>query len=424
MRRSKYLPALNSCFLNGIQDEYIKRRGRWQTHYKQNQFNVFSPECALYCTASLLSSGHEPYKRVQSQYECLNTRADDTMLFGDSGGFQIATDKLKINWDDQKNVDTVRLGILRFLEANCNIAATLDVPTFTIGQPGFKFQTFDQCLDQTVDNLEYWMEHKDPNSKLRLLNVLQGRNEDEVDIWYNAVKDFDTQGWSFSSANSDCVYYMIRTALMLAREGQINENKKWIHVLGRTMPAVTVILTDLQNRISDLTGVDLQISFDSSSFVQAAITGSILDHEMSGDLKIRTSKMDLSYQACKDKHISLSEYTGATSVIGDAVYLDQMYIWHEKQEKWYWDVPSYAQVMAYNYELTTQLMDSAHQMWNDDHLNTVLLRVKHEIMPNVFAQPTIDGMIEELAKYKSILVNQILKYNEPVVLADNNLFDW
>lgn len=424
MRRSKYLPALNSCFLNGIQDEYIKKRGRWQTHFKQNQFNVFSPECALHCKASLLSSGHEPYKRIQSQYECLNTRGDDTILFGDSGGFQIATDKLKIDWNDPKNVDEVRLGILRFLEANCDIAATLDVPTFTIGREGFKFQTFQQCLDQTVDNLDFWMAHRDPEAKIRLLNVIQGRNEEEVDIWYNAVKDYKTEGWSFSSANSDCVYYMIRTALLLAKDGQINENKKWIHVLGRTMPAVSVILTDLQNRISDLTGVDLQISYDSSSFVQAAITGSILDHEMGGELKIRTSKKDLSYDACNGKHITLSEYTGANSVIGDAIYLDHMYIWHETEEKWYWDVPSYAQVMAYNYELTTQLMDTAHSMWDNDQMNATLLRVKHEIMPAVFSQPTIDDMIIELAKYKSILVNQILKYTEPVVLTDSGMFDW
>ena len=80
--------------------------------------------------------------------------------------------------------------------------------------------------------------------------------------------------------------------------------------------------------------------------------------------------------------------------------------------------------MAYNYEVTTILMNDAHTMYEEDHLNGTLLKVKHEILPNVFSKRTIDEMIAELAKYKGLLVNDILKYNEPVVLADHGLFDW
>lgn len=423
-RRSKYLPALNSCFLNSIQDEYIKNRNRWHSHYKPEQFNIFSPQCDVYCTESLLSAGHEPYKKEIVQYPCLQNRASNTLLVGDSGGFQIATNKLNIDWNNQKNVDAVRLGILRYLEKNCDIAMTLDVPTFTIGHPEFKFQTFDQCMSQTLENMEFWMANRNPESKLRLLNVLQGRNEAEVEEWYGKVKHYDTHGWSFSSANSDCVYYMIRTALMLAKDGELNSHKNWIHVLGRTMPAVSVILTDLQNRISNLVGTDIQISYDSSSFVQSAITATLLDHTMSSELKARTAKVDMSYEAVKDQKISLNDYTGAKTKLGSAIMLDEMYIWHEKEHKWYWDVPTYSQVMVYNYEVTTILMDDAHTMYDADHLNGTLLKVKHEILPNVFSKGTIDEMIAELAKYKGLLVNDILKYNEPVVLADHGLFDW
>lgn len=422
--RAIYLPALNSCFLNGTQDEYIKGRNRWQPHFQDHQFEIFHPDCPVYCKRSLLSAGHEPYKRVEAQYECIRARAKDTVLVGDSGGFQIATDKLKIDWAHQENVDAVRLGILRFLEANCDIAMTLDVPTFTIGREGFKFQTFDQCLEQTLDNMEYWMAHRDPDSKLQLLNVLQGRTEDEVDLWYSKVKHYNTRGWSFSSANSDCVYYMIRSALMLARDGELNADKNWIHVLGRTMPAVSVILSDLQNRISDLVENKIQISYDSSSFVQAAITGSILDHTMSGELKIRTSKIDMSYLGINGKSMTLNEYVGNDSKFGDAIRLEHMYIWHDKEEKWYWDVPTYAQVMAYNYEVTCNLMNQAHDMYEADQICGPLLRVKHEILPAVFSKETIPEMIAELTRYKRFLSTEILKYDEPVQLADNGLFDW
>src|SRR5574343_2058611 len=250
MGRSKYLPALNTCLMRGIQDEYIKERNRWLPHFKANQFDIFKEDCGVYCKEALLSAGHEPYMDVTVQYEQLANRDKSrTLLMGDSGGYQIATDKLKIKWNDPANVDKVRLGILRFLEENCNIAATLDVPTFTIGKKGFKFNTFQQCLDQTLNNMEFWMKHRVPG-KLRLLNVIQGRNETEVDAWFNAVKDYDTEGWCFSSANSDSIYHIIRTLLLLVKHNKLQEKQNWVHVLGRTMPSVSAILTDIQNRIS------------------------------------------------------------------------------------------------------------------------------------------------------------------------------
>lgn len=423
MRQSKYLPALNSCFVNGIRDEYIKHRNRWQPYYKTNQFDVFMPDCDVYCKESLLSAGHEPYRSVNIQYDQLKVRTPDTFLMGDSGGYQIATDKLKINWNDQDNVDKVRLGILRFLEANCNVAATLDVPTFTIGKPGFKFNTFDCCLQQTISNLDFWMKHRE-NKDLRLLNVIQGRNNQEVDEWFNAVKDYPTEGWCFSSANSDSIYHIFRTLLILAKHGKLNETQKWVHILGRTMPAVSVLLTELQNKISEIVGVEFQISYDSSSFVQAAITGSALSSKLKNNLKIGVDLNDLSYEACKGKHITLTEYLGSKSKLGENIYLDDMYIWYDKKDKFYWDVPTYARVMAYNYEVTTHLMDEAHTMYQNDNLNNVLMQVKHEIIPAVFAQNNIDDMITTLSRYKSVLLRNILPYEEPAVLVKSELIDW
>lgn len=423
MKRSLYLPALNSCFVTGIQDEYLKRRERWLPHYKTNQFDVFKEDCVLHCKDCLLSAGHEPYKRVEVQYEQLKVRdKTKTMLMGDSGGYQIATDKLKIDWNDKDNVDDVRLGILRFLEHNTNIAATLDVPTFTIGHPEFKFNTFDQCLNQTVENMEFWMKHRVPD-KIRLLNVIQGRNEPEVQTWYDTVKDYTTEGWCFSSANSDSMYHIIRTMLILARDNQLQTAKNWVHILGRTMPAISVLLSELQTRISKCIGNDFQISYDSSSFVQAAITGSAMQYGLDSDLTLRISKADLSLEACENKTLTLSEYLNSPSKLGEAVYLKDMYIWDDKKEKWYWDVPTYAQVMAYNYEISRLNMDLAHEKYLNDEINASISYIKHTIFPDVFAQNTFQEMIDRLSYYKQYLLNNIIKYEEPAILADE-LFGW
>ena len=420
MGRSKYLPAVNTCLMNGIRDEYIKNRGRWLPHFKPNQFNIFDENCDVFCNECLLSSGHEPYLDVVTQYEqFVNRDRNKTLLMGDSGGFQIATDKLKINWDDPTNVDKVRLGILKFLEENCDIAATLDVPTFTIGKPGFKFNTYDQCLAQTIDNMDFWMKHREPG-KIRLMNVIQGRNEPEIDKWINAVKDYETEGWCFSSANSDSMYHIIRSLIMLLKFNKLTPDKNWIHILGRTVPAVSVILTDIQNRISNR-GSDIQISYDSSSFVQAAITGSAMEHTLTQKLSLSISKKDLSYEACKNQNISLSDYLGSTSKLGKAIILKDMYQWDDKKNTFRWDVPIYAQLMAYNYEITRDVMDLAHNMYDDNDISSQINTIKNVILPAVFKKKTPDGMLQELKKYKRFLLNSVIKYEE-TFSPDPNVF--
>lgn len=423
MGKSKYLPAVNCCLMNGIKDDYIKSRGRWLPHFKPNQFNIFDKSCDVFCNECLLSSGHEPYMDVTTQYEQFRNRdRSKTMLMGDSGGFQIATDKLRINWNDPDNVDKVRLGILKFLEENCDIAATLDVPTFTIGKPGFKFNTYDQCLSQTLDNMDFWMKHRTPG-KIRLLNVIQGRNELEIDKWINAVKDYETEGWCFSSANSDSIYHIFRSLIMLMKHKKLTKEKNWVHILGRTVPAVSVLLTDIQNRISNR-NPEIQISYDSSSFVQAAITGSALDHTLTQKLSIGISKKDLSYEACKDQNITLSDYLGSDSILGKAIYLKDMYQWDEKKSKFRWDVPIYAQLMAYNYEITKNSMVLAQNMYENNDISSKISTIKNVILPGVFSKKTPDEMLDELSKYKKFLLNAVIKYDEVFVpSADLFLFD-
>lgn len=419
---SLYLPALNSCLLNGIEDEYRQERGQWRDEYKPHQFDIFHKDCDYYVKNSLLSVGHEPYKKVDAKYKQVLNREKDTIILGDSGGFQIAMNKLKIDWSDP---NPVRLGILRYLERNCTYAMTLDVPTFTIGKPGFRFDTFQACLDQTVDNLHYWMDNKDPESGLKFLNVLQGRTEAEVETWYQAVKFADCQGWSFSSANSDCVYYMIRTAIMLAHRGEITESKKWIHVLGRTVPAVSVILTELQNRISEMTGVDLQISYDSASFKDAANSASVYDPNLGDNLVLRQRKdVDFSRMYCMDKDITIDEHIGTKTTAGSAMKLKDMYIWNEKLQKYHWPSTTYAVVMATNIELSHQAMANAEIKWNNDELTPQLLKVKHEIFPAVFAKDTLDEKLAELSKHKMLLSHNFIKYKEPNIPLDNDLFTW
>lgn len=454
--QAMYLPAYNSCLLHNIRDEKREERNLKKPYHIDDQFDIFNPNCPYYVKNALLSAGHEPYKLVQSKYVQVNEREDDTFLLGDSGGFQIATDKLKIDWDDP---DPVRLGILRYLEENVDYAMTLDVPTFTIGQEGFKFNTFKACLDQTVDNLHFWNDNRNPDKDLKFLNVLQGRNEEEVEEWYEAVKWFPGHGWSFSSANSDCVYYMIRTAIFLADKGELNAEKNRIHVLGRTVPYVSVILTELQNRISEDVGAEIQITYDSASFKDAANSAAIYDPNLGPELKLKQVNYDeLSQENCVGNKRTVDDVAGTKTLAGSALVLEDMYIVRENynqpitleefralddldeiekyrslykekklKSKWHWPSQTYAAVMAMNIELTHQAMQNAHDMWDRDEMASYLQQVKDEIFPNVFAHDNIEDRLAELAKYKTLLLSKkFIRYEEPAKVAKLNdaLFSW
>ena len=66
---------------------------------------------------------------------------DGVLVFGDSGGFQIATGALK--WDG-----TIRERIFEWLEHNSDVAANLDIP------PRAKYENrFAESMDISFDNL-------------------------------------------------------------------------------------------------------------------------------------------------------------------------------------------------------------------------------------------------------------------------------
>jgi hypothetical protein len=66
-------------------------------------------------------SNHSRTPLQENGLPSANGLDDDVLVFGDSGGFQIATGALK--WDS-----TIREKIFHWLEANSDVAANLDIP--------------------------------------------------------------------------------------------------------------------------------------------------------------------------------------------------------------------------------------------------------------------------------------------------------
>ena len=126
----------------------------------------------------LITAGHH-YKKMDFRDQMGLEK--DVLVFGDSGGYQIATGALPYS-------NELREKIFHWLEANSDVAANLDIP------PKTKYRNkFAECADISYDNFAYFEKHQ--SGKTKFLNMLQGSNTEEYTWWYNKFKHFDFKGW-------------------------------------------------------------------------------------------------------------------------------------------------------------------------------------------------------------------------------------
>ncbi|MBI1257660.1 MAG: hypothetical protein GC204_09335 [Chloroflexi bacterium] len=199
---------------------------------------------------------------LKQKRDCIITRRSktDTVIIADSGGFQVASNRLKVRNDQDREL------ILRWQE-QFDIAITLDVPTGPLTNPtkaaSYAYASFNDCLSATVQHLDYYEKHR--KADIIWLNVLQGNNPQQCDIWYNTVRQrFHGQGWAFAGPLRNNFYELLRRILIMCRHGELQE-KKWIHILGTSELDTAVLLTALQRAINRHINPNIRISYDTSS---------------------------------------------------------------------------------------------------------------------------------------------------------------
>jgi hypothetical protein len=222
----------------------------------EGDLNFLDPQNPLMRMSHVMSSAGQALNQPR---DCIITTRDrrSTLVVGDSGGYQIATGKLRITGDAD------RLKILRWLEANADVAMTLDVPTAPVGSSGYPYATSKACLAATLENLRFFRAHR-KSDKVRFLNVMQGNNQREADGWYDAVKGFEFEGWALAGVLRHNFYHVLRRILIMAGDNQL-QNKSWIHILGTNQLDTAICLTALQRAINRHINPNLRISYDTSS---------------------------------------------------------------------------------------------------------------------------------------------------------------
>lgn len=205
----------------------------------------------------LVTAGHF-YKKMETRKDFA---LEDTFVFGDSGGYQIATGAIK--WDH-----AIREKIFHWLEANSDIAANLDIPPKTVYEG-----KFDESFQISYDNFKWFETHQ--SGKTKFLNVLQGSNPAEYTFWYHKVIDFQFNGWCVGGPQK-LVDFMFTIAIFLKNREFEKLNIKFIHMLGISKVSDFFILSMYQSLLNKHFGNRIIISTDSSSPGQYPIYGDLI----------------------------------------------------------------------------------------------------------------------------------------------------
>jgi hypothetical protein len=189
----------------------------------------------------LLSAGN--YIKMKGFRERLEI-PDDVLIFGDSGGHQIATGGSGDNFLSS-------LRSLRWYKDNgINYGIIFDIPPYTIKKKSNKIITFEKALKLSY---KYSMEMvKRNNGELILYNVLHGKNKNEIDKWFNVMNELNLDRWCISQKMGlDLFAYQIKKLY--------DDGVKYIHVLGLSGTVITAFLFLIKKYFK-------LITFDSSSF--------------------------------------------------------------------------------------------------------------------------------------------------------------
>lgn len=296
-----YMPALSLTYVNALDGLVLPHHLRFTA--KDLQFTNPNSNLCFYPWV-LYSAGQAAQTDKMAQHRNWLTRGNHdprVVLIGDSGGFQIQQGTIQFH--GMPTVDRM----LRWLEDISTHAMVMDFPLATIASGGVEihvkrlksegvpldnlssqlgFDTgFLACLFQTIRNNRYFRDNR-VGGKTKILNIIQGRNERESQFWFQRMKAFPFDGWTFAGKHHSELATTCRRLIEMRDMGLLKPGQ-WLHFLGVSTLRVGLALSFLQRALRKYTPAnDIQLSFDSGSPVDVmrngynAITGVDLDPDV------------------------------------------------------------------------------------------------------------------------------------------------
>ena len=335
-----FLPAISSFYSTYVgrqrHEPYIDSTRMPAGIPDMEMMNWLNPQKGLFPYRwSLYSAGHADLDvtTFNPKEDMTRNRDPNSILLGDSGGFQIAKGVWEGEWKNPSSpevqdrlaqlrligketrtndkgktteVDVVkeyqnkinaaqkrRETVLKWLDGTSNYAMTLDIPTWTPQVPGASaatgIYTYDDAVNATHFNNEYFIKNRKghENGGTRFLNVLQGSNHVEADKWYELMKQYcdplkydqHFNGWAMGGQNMCDVSLALRRIVTIIHDGLLQPGRHdWMHFLGTSKLEWACLLTDIQRAVRKYHNPQFTISFDCASPFLATANGQIYTH--------------------------------------------------------------------------------------------------------------------------------------------------
>jgi hypothetical protein len=381
-----YLPAISSFYSTYVAkqrlEEFVPKdripagfdRGIEGMNFLNPEQGYFTYKYALY------SAGHAQLDLNKSMtQESMIQQRDraNTMILGDSGGYQIGKGVLKFDWlnFDGPAANKTRQSILEWLELTADWSMMLDVPTWAcdhIHSPKTGLKSFDDCLDKTKFNNEYFLKNRLGQTKF--LNVLQGGDWDTAEKWYQGVKEFSdpavwgdkaAEGWAMGGANM-CKMDITLKRLMTLRDDNLIKGKNWMHFLGTAQLDWSCYLTSIQRQIRKHINEDFTLSFDCASPFIATAHGLVYTNAVHTNKRwsvIMDKAPDNKALSKSDIPFPFESEFGSRLTMGDICwYAPGMLNKIKKEGKTSWDSFAYALMMGHNVECHIKAVQRAQQL--------------------------------------------------------------
>lgn len=297
--------------------------------------NFFDPEKGyFYYKWGLYSAGHADIdmSRISEKDDMFRSRPrnGDSVVVGDSGGFQIGKGVWEGDWKDPNcpKAHKKRSQVLTWMDGIMDWGMCLDIPAWVARSPeGMKatgISSYAEAVNATFINNDYFINNRNGNCKF--LNVLQGENHTEADDWYQRMKKYcdpkqysnHFNGWSMGGQNMCDVHLTLKMLVNMRFDGLLESGKQdWIHFLGTSKLEWACLLTDIQRAVRKYHNPTLTVSFDCASPFLATANGQIYTQNEISHMKKWTYRMEAS--------VDNKKYSTDTRAFSDAVNQDGIF---------------------------------------------------------------------------------------------------
>jgi hypothetical protein len=332
--------------------------------------------------------------------------------------------------------------VLTWMDALMDYGMVLDIPAWVARSPAGMaatgIESYDQAVDATKYNNEYWIKHR--TGACKFLNVLQGETHGQADDWYSKMKDFCDpkiygdkafNGWAMGGQNMCDIHLVLRRLVALRFDGLLEKgHQDWMHFLGTSKLEWAVLLTDIQRAVRKYHNENFTISFDCASPFLATANGQIYIQTETED---RTKWVYRMQGGADNKKYATDTRLFKDAVVQDGIFegfesspvMDQVQIKdvciyangdvnkNGKEGKTSWDSFSYAIMMGHNVWMHLNAVQEANRQYDLGKLPAMLVderfdRVYYkDIVEAIFAtddRDTAEAIIEHYSKYWDTII--------------------